>query len=46
MARSVILYFAELGSIHTQRVPSDYGGDRGLHTERRIFFKFVEGRIL
>ena len=37
VAKSVILHFTELGCTHTQRAP-DYGGDRGLHTKRRIFF--------
>ena len=41
MAESVILYFAELGCIRTQRAPSDYRGDRGLHSESaRCIFEF------
>ena len=46
MAKSVILYFTELSCIHTQRALLDYGGDRGLHTDRKIFFKFVVVCIL
>ena len=37
MAKSVILYFTELGSIHTQRALSDCGDDRGLHSDRKFF---------
>ena len=33
MAKIVILYVTELGCNHTHLALSDYGGDRGLHTE-------------
>ena len=36
----------QLGCIHTQQALSDNSCDRELHTERKIFLKFVVGLIL
>ena len=50
MAKSAILYFTELGCIHTQRAISVYRGNRGLHTDINFFlnslwFFFYRGII-
>ena len=45
MAKSIILYFTQFRSIHTQRTLADYSVDRGRHTKRKIFLEFVVGRI-